>query len=48
MNVGDASLDESRVMQLQMGMMAGGMGGQQGQPWNAKVAFTAVSACVVE
>jgi hypothetical protein len=36
---GDAAFEESRMMQMQMGMMGGGM---QGQPFNAKQAFAAV------
>ena len=40
-HAGDPAFDESRMMQMQMGMM----GGQpQGQPWNAKQAFAAVRA----
>lgn len=39
---GDAALDESRMMQMQMGMMGGGA--QPGQPWNAKAAFASVSS----
>lgn len=39
---GDPAFDESRMLQMQMGMM----GGQQGQPWNAKQAYAAEASAL--